>query len=178
MLLLLKILVLIVVALAITSSCVASHVYFSVATADCVDFRPSIAHIFYYALVRSHLETAVVAWCPHTDEWVTRIESVQRKFTRFALRFHSWPDQVVTPTYEQRCEALGMETLSKRRQFLRAAFVGKLLLGAIDAPSILARINFNVIPRPLRTWNALRLDFHRTQYGQQEPIRAMCDVLT
>lgn len=141
------------------------------------EFRdPACLRALYYALVRSHLETAVVAWSPHTDEWVTRIESVQRKFTRFALRFHSWPDQVVAPSYEQRCEALGMETLSKRRQFLRAAFVGKLLLGAIDAPNILARINFNVIPRPLRTWNALRLDFHRTQYGQQEPIRAMCDV--
>lgn len=141
------------------------------------EFRdPACLRALYYALVRSHLETAVVAWSPFTDEWVTRIESVQRKFTRFALRFHPWPVHVVAPSYEQRCEALGMATLAQRRLFLRAAFVGKLLLGAIDAPSILARINLNVIPRPLRTRNALRLDFHRTQYGQQEPIRAMCNV--
>ena len=130
----------------------------------------------YYAIVRSHLETAVVAWCPYTDEWITRIESVQRKFTRFALRFQSWPNPVDSPTYEQRCQRLGMVTLSQRRTYLRAVFVGKLLLGSFDAPGILARIHLNAIPRPLRTRSFLRLGFHRTQYGQHEPIRAMCSI--
>lgn len=128
------------------------------------------------ALVRSHLEYAVVVWCPFTNIYIRRIESVQSKFTRFALRFHQWPNSAESPTYEQRCRALGLATLYNRREFLKASFVGKLLLGAIDAPNILARINLNAIPRPLRTRSILRLNLQRTRYGQNEPIRAICDA--
>ena len=86
------------------------------------------------------------------------------------------PENNVPLSYEDRRRTLGLASLAQRRTFLRASFIGKLLLGTVDAPNILARVNVNVIPRPLRTREFLRLDLQRTLYGQNEPIRAMCDV--
>lgn len=128
------------------------------------------------ALVRCHLEYAVIVWCPFTELWKRRIESVQSKFTRFAIRLCAQPDPAISLTYEERCSTLGMASLASRRTYLRASFIGKLLLGGIDAPNILARINFNAIPRPIRNRSILRANFQRTTYGQNEPIRAMCVV--
>lgn len=60
---------------------------------------------------------------------------------------------------------------------MKTVFIAKLLKGEIDAPNILSRVNFNVPARTLRNSNLLRLDFHRTDYAQNEPIRAMCVML-
>lgn len=49
-------------------------------------------------------------------------------------------------------------------------------MNAIDSPTLLRQISFNVPPRLLRNRDFLRLDYHRTDYGQNEPIRAMCSV--
>lgn len=141
------------------------------------EFRDlSCLRILFYALVRSHLEFGAIVWCPYDRIWIDRIESVQRKFTRFALRFRPLSDNNVPLSYLLRNQVIGLAKLDQRRTFLRASFIGKLLLGSIDAPNILARVNINVIPRPLRTREFLRLDLQRTLYGQNEPIRAMCDV--
>ena len=130
----------------------------------------------YISLVRSILETSAIIWSPYTDIWTNRIESVQAKFLRFALRSLPWRDPVQLPPYASRCRLLGIDTLAKRRDVFRAVFVGKLLTGEIDAPNILSEININVPYRNLRMRNFLRLSFHRTEYGQNEPIRAICDV--
>lgn len=141
------------------------------------EFRdPYCLRSLYYALVRSILETAAVVWSPYTDIWSARIESIQRKFIRFALRTLPWIDPVVLPPYENRCKLLGLDTLAKRRDDMRAVFVGKLLCGIIDSPNILAKLNLNVTSRVLRSTNFLRLPFHRTVYGQNEPICAMCNI--
>ena len=39
------------------------------------------------SLVRSILETSVVVSSPYHANWIARIEAVQRKFVRYALRF-------------------------------------------------------------------------------------------
>ena len=139
------------------------------------EFRdPYCLRTLYYSLVRSILETAAIVWSPYFDIWSSRIEAVQKKFVRFAFRFLPWTNPLELPPYESRCELLGMATLEKRRRDMRAVFIGKLLLGEINAPNILAQVNINVAPRDLRTRNFLRLSFHRTLYGQNEPIRVMC----
>ncbi|XP_055533512.1 uncharacterized protein LOC129723356 isoform X2 [Wyeomyia smithii] len=126
--------------------------------------------------VRSVLETSAIIWSPYTDIWANRIESVQVRFLRYALRSLPWRDPAQLPPYANRCRLLGIDTLAKRRDVSKAVFVGKLLSGEIDAPNILAQINVNVPYRNLRLRNFLRLPFHRTEYGQNEPIRAICDV--
>lgn len=141
------------------------------------EFRDlSCLRVLFYALVRSHLEFAVIVWSPYDRIWRTRFERVQKKFAKFALRFHPLPDNNIPLSYENRRRILGLASLDQRRTFLRASFIGKLLLGTVDAPNILERVNINVMPRPLRTREFLRLDLQRTLYGQNEPIRAMCDV--
>lgn len=141
------------------------------------EFRdPYCLRALYVALVRSVLESASIVWCPYTDNWGRRIEAVQRRFIRYALRFLPWNNPENLPPYEDRCRLLGLETLSNRRSISKAAFVGKLLLNAIDSPTLLRQISFNVPPRLLRNRDFLRLDYHRTDYGQNEPVRAMCSV--
>lgn len=141
------------------------------------EFRdPYCLRSLYFSLVRSLLETAVVVWSPYHNIWISRIEKIQSKFVRYALRFLPWRNPDELPPYENRCRLLGMDTLQKRRDILRATFVGKVLQGEIDAPWILAQIDMNVIPRPLRQRNFLRLGQHRTGYAQHEPIRSMCEL--
>lgn len=122
------------------------------------EFRdPYCLRSLYFSLVRSILETAAVVWSPFHNVWIDRIEKIQSKFIRYALRFLPWNNPNDLPPYESRCRLLGMDTLQKRRDTLRATFVAKTLLGEIDAPWILAQINLNIIPRPLRQRNFLRL---------------------
>lgn len=141
------------------------------------EFRdPYCLRSLYFSLVRSVLETAAIVWSPAHNVWIGRIERVQSKFIKYALRFLPWQDVNDLPPYESRCRLLGMDTLERRRNSLRIVFVAKTLLGEIDAPWILARINMNVIPRPLRQRSFLRLQSHRTDYAQNEPIRSMCEL--
>lgn len=141
------------------------------------EFRdPYCLRSLYFSLVRSVLETAAIVWSPAHNVWIGRIERVQSKFIKYALRFLPWQDVNDLPPYESRCRLLGMDTLERRRNNLRIVFVAKTLLGEIAAPWILARINMNVIPRPLRQRSFLRLQSHRTDYAQNEPIRSMCEL--
>lgn len=137
---------------------------------------PHCLKALYCSLVRSTLETASTVWSPYHDVWIKRIESIQAKFIRYALRFLPWSNPDELPPYENRCRLLELDTLEKRRKMMIAVFAGKIITANIDAPFILSRINLNVVPRPLRTRNFLRLDFQRTDYAQHEPIRRMCEV--
>ena len=139
------------------------------------EFRnPYCLRSLYYSLVRSILESAVVVWSPFRSIWSARIEKIQSKFIKYALRFLPWQNPNELPPYEARCRLLGMDTLEKRRKMQKTVFIGKVLLGDIDAPWILAKINLNVQPRTLRQRNFVRIQQHRADYAQNEPIRAMC----
>lgn len=124
----------------------------------------------YCALVRSILESAVVVWCPYSQNWIDRFEAVQRKFLRLALRSLPWRDAVHLP---HRCMLLGLDTLVKRRSSMQSSFIGKLLNGEIDAPSLLSELPIYVPERPLRRRNFLHLDPRNSRYGQHDPIRFM-----
>lgn len=115
-------------------------------------------------------------WCPYHNVWIDRIEKVQSKFIRYALRFLPWQNREQLPPYESRCQLIGMDTLERRRRISQGHFVAKVLLGEVDAPWILAHVNINTGQRMLRQRSFLRLTYHRTGYGQHEPIRDMCNV--
>lgn len=127
----------------------------------------------YCALVRSILEFGAIVWCPYHDSWITRIESVQRKFVRYAFRNLPWRHpQHLTP-YQDRCQLLGIETLKNRRQVAQAMFVVKILRNDIDSPSLLARMNIYAPERLLRRRNFLQFEPRNTLYGQHDPVRFM-----
>lgn len=141
------------------------------------EFRdPYCLKALYYSLVRSVLDSNSVVWSPNSNNWITRIESIQSKFVRFALRFLPWTNRYELPPYVDRCQLIGMESLYKRRNDQKALFVAKLLSCKIDSPKILSMIGIYAIERPLRVRGFLHLPTRRTLYGLNEPIRSMCSV--
>lgn len=130
----------------------------------------------YNAHVRSHLEYASIVWYPNYVTHVGKLESIQKRFIRYALRRLQWRDPIVLPPYENRCRLLNIETLSRRREIAGASFIFDLLSGRINSPALLGKINFNAPVRSLRNHQFLNPDFHRTNYGQSEPVTNLSNL--
>lgn len=128
----------------------------------------------YCALVRPTLEYASVVWCPYYLNENLRIEAIQRKFIRFALRHLRWRDPLSLPSYGSRCKLIDLELLEARRNVAKACFVGDLLQSNIDCPFLLSRLDINIRTRNLRSNMFLINSLSRTNYGLNEPIRSMC----
>ena len=127
----------------------------------------------YCALVRSILEFAAVVWTPHQVSWILRLERVQKRFHRIALRNLAWRDPGNLPAYPERCSLIGLDTLQFRRKKQQAVFVAKILNGEINSPNMLAQLNFHAPVRSLRHSSLLQIRSHRTAYGFNEPWTAM-----
>lgn len=130
----------------------------------------------YCALVRPTLEYSSVVWSPYYQNENLRIEAIQRKFIRFALRYLPWTDPFNLPSYESRCKLIDLELLEARRNVAKACFVGDLLQSNIDCPFLLSRLDINTRSRNLRSSAFLTNSLSRTNYGFNEPIRSMCTV--
>lgn len=127
----------------------------------------------YCALVRSTLEYCSTVWSPYYQNGVLRIESIQRRFVRFALRLLPWHDPLRLPSYENRCRLISMDTLSTRRDVAKAVLVSDILQGRVDCPYILQQINLYVQPRLLRNNALLRPRTSRTNYGMNSAITGL-----
>lgn len=130
----------------------------------------------YCSLVRPILEYSSVVWSPYYGNEVHRIERIQRKFIRFALRFLRWQNPLNLPCYEERCRLINLELLKNRRNLAQACFICDLLQTNIDCPSLLSRLDINTRRRNLRAHSFLNVRSARTNYGLNEPIRRMCCV--
>jgi hypothetical protein len=68
-----------------------------------LDFRdPYTLKSLYRSLIRPKLEYASCVWNPFYDVCVDRMEGVQRRFIRYALRGLGWMDMHDLPPYEDR----------------------------------------------------------------------------
>lgn len=130
----------------------------------------------YCSLVRPILEYSSVVWSPYYQNGIQRVEKIQRKFIRYALRHLPWTDRLDLPSYESRCKLIHLDLLSVRRDVAKACFVSDLLTSLIDCPSLLTQLNINIRRRQLRTHAFLFIDTSRTNYGLNEPVRSMCRV--
>ena len=119
----------------------------------------------YCSLVRSILEYNGVVWSPAFAIHSKRIESIQRNFTRFALRTLPWRDPNTLPPYKERCLLINIESLEMRRQNAAALFVFDLLSNRIDSPQLLSRLNFNVPQRSTRHATILIPVYHHSDSG-------------
>ena len=137
---------------------------------DFVD--PHCLKALYCSLVRPLLETASLVWSPQQLTWSLRIERVQKRFIRLALRHLPWRDPLNLPPYPNRCRLIGLETLDRRRKIQQAAFVVKILNGEIDSPRLLSSLNFRAPQRASRSTGLLQPSFHRTTFGYNEPFTA------
>jgi hypothetical protein len=109
-------------------------------------------------------------WNPFYDARVDRVERMQMRFIRYALRGLGWTDMHDLPPYEDRCALLHLDSLAKRRSVAGVMFIFDVLVGRVNSPSLLSVLNL-IAPRyPTRGTEFLRIDFHQTNYGIYEPM--------
>ena len=119
----------------------------------------------YCSLVRSILEYCSAVWSPYYLNGSTRIETVQRRLVRYALRRLPWRNPFQLPSYESRCRLIKLDTLQVRRDVARALFVADVLTSRVDCPFLLANVNVRAPLRTLRTRTFLEVPFRRSLHG-------------
>ena len=139
---------------------------------------PHCLKSLYCALVRPLLENASLVWTPHQLYWNLRIERVQKRFLRIALRDLPWRDPVNLPPYLDRCRLLDLDTLEHRRKVQQALLIAKLLNGDVDSPKLLSLVNIRASQRTLRRSSLLVTRFHRTNFGYNEPMASCIRTFT
>lgn len=130
----------------------------------------------YCSIVRPILEYSSAVWSPYYQNEIQRIEAIQRKFIRFALRHLRWNNPLNLPSYRSRCKLINLDLLEDRRNVAKCCFIGDLLQGNIDCPTLLSLVNINIPSRNLRSHSFLTISPARTNYGLHEPMRSMCRV--
>ena len=95
-----------------------------------------------------------------------------------ALRDLPWRDYENLPPYPERCLLLGLDTLDRRRKVQQATIIAKLLNNDIDSTTLLSKLNFRASQRTLRSSNLLNANFHRTNFGYNEPVTACVRMFT
>jgi hypothetical protein len=94
------------------------------------EFRdPYTLRSLYTSLVRPKLKYASSVWSPFYEVCVNKVERVQRKFIRYALRGLCWTDIYNLPPYELMCALLRLDTLMKRRSIVCIMFIFDILSG-------------------------------------------------
>jgi hypothetical protein len=111
-----------------------------------LEFRdPYSLKVSYGTYIRSELGYANCVWQPFYVTHINRIERIQEKFIKHALRQFRWNVNLDLLPYENRCRVLVMDTLKKRRDVARVLLVFDLLSGKIDSPKLLSHLTKNVL---------------------------------
>lgn len=131
---------------------------------------PYVTKALFELYVRPSLEYASTVWSPHLKTDINRVEAVQRRFLRFALRSLPWTDNYCLPPYVDRLKLLGMMTLCARRIIADVVFLHQIIENGILSPSILSSINWTAKSVNLRRVDALHIKTYRTNYGMSEPL--------
>lgn len=126
---------------------------------------PYVIKTLFVSLVRSILEYASIVWSPFYTCHCKRIEAIQKRFIRFALRRLSWVDRFNLPPYCSRLLLLNMRSLSCRRIVSGIVFVFRTVIGEVDAPNLLLRLNVHVPSVTLRSHRFFVIPVSRTNYG-------------
>lgn len=134
---------------------------------------PFVTKSLYMAITRPILEYGSHIWCPYQAIHIGRIESVQKRFVRFALRGLGWTDPLRLPPYLDRLRLIDMRSLEERRRVADVVFLQQTLAGNIDCPALLREINLNTNVRSLRSVPMFKTTTHRTDYAQNGPFNRM-----
>lgn len=141
------------------------------------EFRdPFVIKCLFFSFARSVLEYGCVIWAPYYNVHTNRIESVQKKFIKFYLRFLPRSNLIEWPSYPQNLILLNIPSLSAHREFLQLCFIVGLMNGSISSFSVLGRLNFNAARVGLRTRLPIRPSFSRSNYGSNSPINQLINI--
>jgi hypothetical protein len=124
---------------------------------------PYTLQALYVSLVRPKLEYAICVWRPFYGAHIDRIERVQKKFVRHALRGLRWTDMFDLRPYVDRCALIRLETLAERRANACVMFIFEILSGRVNSSNLLSLISINAPWYHTRTSDFLRVDFHCTR---------------
>ena len=143
---------------------------------------PFTLRSLYFCYVRSILEYCSPIWNPLYAAHAIRIERIQKRFTRTAIRILRW--NVDMPSYKTRCLLLGIQSLETRRKYFDVMFVSDLINYKINCPDLLSLVGFHVPNRTLRNNRLFYVPFHRVNYGTNEPLtrclrqaNSLCNVI-
>lgn len=134
---------------------------------------PYITKLLFCTFVRPILEYASPVWSPYYKVHIDRIEAVQRRFLRFALRGLPWINHLILPPYTARLRLISLNTLEDRRNRSRTVFAFDCLQGTINSPELLAVFNISVPSRSLRSTGFFHIPLHHTNYGMNEPMSSI-----
>jgi hypothetical protein len=70
----------------------------------------------YVSLVCSKLEYASCVWQPFYAVHIARIDRIQEKFIKYALRRLGWDQNLELPSYKDRCALIHLDTLRNQRE--------------------------------------------------------------
>jgi hypothetical protein len=112
--------------------------------------------MLYFALARSKLEYASVAWNSVTITDSNKLERVQRKF---AALCHKRFFQDVEYHYDNILERLNLGTLHIRRRHFNALFLINAFSGTKHCPSVLETVSIRVPTRNIRNFTMFSCSF-------------------
>lgn len=136
----------------------------------------AVTKTLYISFVRSILEYGSVVWMPCRTDCTMRIESVQKQFLLFALReLYDPRDFANLPSYNDRLQIIGLESLADRRTMLSACFTFDVLKNNIKNRLLTDQFKLNT-NRQLRNSKYLEEKFHKTDYGKNDPIARGCRI--
>ncbi|CAG9120858.1 unnamed protein product, partial [Plutella xylostella] len=118
--------------------------------------------IIYCTLVRSNLEYASQVWNPRYGVYISKIESIQKKF----IRFLCYKFKIPRRSYEFHCNQFHLLPLQIRREAADLIFLTRLAQNSIDCPDLLNKINLLVPSRPLRLKSLVHVPLVHTNYRQ------------
>lgn len=136
---------------------------------------PYVTRSLYCALVRPTLEYCSIVWDPVFEVDKKRVESVQKQFIIFALRYLGWQDPFHLPSYESRLQLIDMHKLSVRRSVAACTLVVSCLNGETKSSAIASQFRFHTPTRVSRSASAARklclLPLARPLYVNNSPLR-------
>lgn len=136
-------------------------------------FNSNVIKMLYCSLVRSHLEYACAIWSPLYANRIAEIESVQKKFTLYALNCRRDPITFKFTPYVDRCAQLKLDTITKRRKILSIFFLYDIITQHLNIPDLLNRISFNMNTRRTRNYEFIKIMTYKTNFALNQPMVRM-----
>lgn len=135
---------------------------------------PVITKRLFTSLVRPILEYGSIIWDPFYNVHNNRIESVQKQFLLFCLRYLYRNNALNLPSYSTRLSKIKLPTLESRRKMLNVSFIINLINGDVCSEFLLQNLSINVPQRLLRNYDPLHVRAYRTNYANADPLRRLC----
>ena len=129
---------------------------------------PFTLRSLYFSFVRSILEYCCIVWNPMYKTHSMRIERIQKRFTRMAIKILHW--NIDMPSYTSRCLLLGIQSLESRRIYFEIMFIRDIINFKINCPFLLSLVCWYAPERNLRSRLLFEIPFHKVNYGYNEAI--------